>query len=205
MRRPGIVLLVVLGCLALPAAAPAQAQAQLSAAQFAAIDAVYVAFAPFEDGATTAERAAARAACTSLGSADALLSALRRACFAQLTIGQTLGQSGRCKGRIPCLVAVRAVQRAATRYLAAARAANRVVVELGIAPACSRELRRSAAELRYVTRLRSLFAQLERALRTRSPRLATRAQRGLDALKSPDTRTAAQQREDFRAGCAPPG
>lgn len=203
MRRPAIALLVVLGALALPAAAPAQAT--LTPSQFAAVDAVYVAFAVFEDGATTAERVAARAACTALGRADALLSALRRACLPQLRIGQAIGQTQRCKGRRSCLLAVRAVQRAATDYLTFARAANRVVDELGLAPACSRELRRGAAELRFVTGMRSAYAQLERALRAASKRLAERARRRIEALRLRDSRPAAQQREDYRAACAPPG
>lgn len=196
-------LIVVLGSLALPAAAPAQATLTLS--QFAAVDAVYVAFAPFDDGATTTERAAARAACTALGSADSLLSALRRACFPQLRIGRALGQTQRCEGRSSCVLAARAVQWAATDYLMFARAANRVVGELGLAPACARELRRGAAELRFVTDLRSAYAQLERALRARSKRLTERAQRRIDALRLPESRPAAQQREAYRAGCAPPG
>ena len=194
---------MVLGSLALPAAAPAQAT--LTASQFAAIDAVYVAFAAFEDGATTAERGAARAACTALGSADALRSALRRACSPQLRIGQAIGQSQRCQGRRSCLLAVRAVRRAATDYLTLARAANRVVDELGLAPACSRELTRGAAELRFITGMRSAYAQLERALRARSKRLTERAQRRIAALRLPDTRSAAQQRADYHAGCAPAG
>ena len=101
MRRHAIALLVVLGSLALPAAAPAQAT--LTPSQFAAVDAVYVAFAPFADGATTTERAAARAACTALGSADALLSSLRRACFPQLRIGRALGETQICEGRSSCI------------------------------------------------------------------------------------------------------
>lgn len=203
MPRPVIALLVVLGSLALPAAAPAQAT--LTPAQFAAIDAIYVAFAAFEDGATTAERVAARAACTALDRADALLLALRRACYPQLRIGQAIGQAQRCKGRRSCLLAVRAVQRAATDYLRAARSSNRVVGEHGLAPACTRELRRNAADLRFATGMRSAYAQLERALRARSARLAERAQRRIEALRHPDTRPAARQRADYHAGCAPPG
>lgn len=203
MRPRAIALLVVHGLLALPAAAPASAT--LTPSQFAAVDAVYVAFAAFEDGATIRERSAARAACAALGSADALLSALRRACSPQLRIGQALGQSQRCKGRRSCLLAARAVQRAATRYLVLARAANRVVSRSGLAPACARQLRRSAAELRALTAMRSAYAQLERAVRARSERLAERARRRIGALGSPDSRSAAQQREDYRAGCAPPG
>lgn len=203
MRRPAIAFLAVLGSLALPAAAPAHAT--LTPSQFAAVDAVYVAFAAFEDGATTAERAAARASCTALGNTDALLSALRRACFPQLRIGRALGQTQTCKGRSPCRLAARAVQWAATDYLTYARAANRVVSELGLAPACARELRRSAAELRFITDMRSAYAQLERALRARSKRPAERAQRRIDALRLPESRSAAQQHADYRAGCAPPG
>lgn len=203
MRPWATALLVVLGSLALPAAAPAQAT--LTASQFAAVDAVYAGFAPFEDGATTGERVAARAACTALGSADPLLSALRRACFPQLRIGRALGQTQLCKGRRSCLSAARAVQWAATDYLTFARAANRVVSEVGLAPTCSRELRRSAAELRFVTDLRSVYAQLERALRAGPKRLAERVQRRIDALRLPESRPPAQQREDYRAGCAPPG
>lgn len=203
MRRPVIALLVVLGSLALPAAAPAQAT--LTPAQFAAIDRIYVTFAAFEDGATTAERAAARAACVALGSADALLSALGRACFPQLRIGQALGHTQRCRGRTSCLLAARAVKRAATDYLTFARASNRVVDELGLAPACARELTRGAAELRFATALRSAYAQLERALRARSRRLVERAERRIESLRAPDSRSAAQQREDYRAGCAPSG
>ncbi len=203
MRRPAILLLVVLGSLALPAAAPARAT--LTPSQFAAVDAIYAAFAAFEDGATTAERVAARAACTALGSTDPLLSALRRACLPQLRIGQALGQSQRCRSRRSCLLAVRAVQRAATDYLTYARAANRVVNESGFASMCSRELRRSALELRIVTAMRGAYVQLERAMRARSKRLTERAQRRIEALRSPDSRSAAQQRADHRAGCAPPG
>src|SRR5688572_18722516 len=152
MRRPTIALLAVLGSLALPAAA--HAQGTLTPAQFAGIDAVYVAFGTFEDGATTAERVATRAACNALGSTDALLSALRRACLPQLRIGQALGQTNRCKGRTACLLAARRVQRAATDYLRFARAANREVDELGLSPACTEVVRRSAGELRLITDMR---------------------------------------------------
>ena len=203
MRRPALALLVVLGSFALPTAA--SAQATLTTSQFAAIDEIYVTFAAFEDGATTAERVAARAACTALDSSDALLLGLRRACYPQLRIGQALGQSQRCRGRTSCLLAARAVQRAATDYLARARSSNRVVAELGLAPACTRELRRGAADLRFVTSMRNAYAQLARALRARATRLAERVQRRIEALRHPDTRTAAQQREDYRAGCVAPG
>jgi hypothetical protein len=202
MSRPAIALLVVLGALALPAAA--SAQGTLTPAQFAAVDAVYVAFGTFEDGATTAERVATRAACNALGSTDALLSSLRRACLPQLRIGQALGQSNRCKGRTACLLAARRVQRAATDYLRFARAANGEVDELGLSPACTKELRRSAAELRLITDMRSGYAQLERALRARSKSRTERAQRRLAGLRFPDSRTAAQQRADYTAACAPP-
>ena len=100
---------------------------------------------------------------------------------------------------------MRAVQRAASDYLTRARASNRVVDELGLAPACSRELRRGAADLRFLTGLRGAYAQLERALRVRSARLVERAERRIGSLRHPDTRTAAQQRADYVAGCAPPG
>lgn len=202
MRRPAIALLAVLSALALPAAA--RAQATITPAQFAAVDVVYAAFGAFEDGATTTERSAARAACTALGSADALLSALRRACLPQLRIGQAIGQAQRCKGRTSCVVAVRRVQREATDYLTFARAANQVVTDLGLTPACSVELRRTAAELRFVTDMRSAYAQLERALRARSKSRTERAQRRINALRLPDSRTAGQQREAYRAACAPP-
>jgi len=202
MHRPAIALLAVLGSLALPAAA--SAQATLTPAQFTAVDTIYVAFAAFEDGATTTEREAARAACTALGSADALLSALRRACYPQLRIGRALGETQSCTGRRSCMLAARAVQWATTDYLAFARAANRVVNELGLAAACARELRRSAAELRFVTDIRSAYAQLERALRARSKRLTDRAERRIEALRPPDSRPAAQERAEYHAGCAPP-
>ena len=96
------------------------------------------------------------------------------------------------------------MQWAATDYLTFARAANRVVSELGLAAACARELRRSAAELRFVTDIRSAYAQLERALRARSKRLTDRAERRIEALTPPESRPAAQERAEYHAGCAPP-
>lgn len=97
------------------------------------------------------------------------------------------------------------MRRAASDYLKFARAANRAVDEPDLASACTRELRRSAPELAFATGLRSAYAQLERALRARSHRLIERAQRRVEALRSPASRTAAQQREAYRAACAPPG
>ena len=204
MRRLVVVLAVALGCLALPAAAPAQAA--LTPSQFAAIDAVYAAFAAFEDadGATAADRVAARAACNGLGSSDPMLAALRRACHAQLTIGQALGATARCATRRSCLLSVRRVRRAFSEYLVLARAANRTVAAAGLVAPCARELTRSMGELLYVTRSRNAYAQLERALRIRSGRLARRAQRRLSAIDPPESRTDTQQREDYRAACAPP-
>jgi hypothetical protein len=200
MRRLAIVLCVALACLALPSAAQA-----LTRSQFAAIDTIYVAFAAFDDadGATAADRRAARATCRALGSSDALLDALRRACDAQLDVGQALGAAARCRRRTPCLVAVRRVQRAAGAYLARSRAANRVVAREDLGAGCRRELTRSRAELLYVTRLRNGYAELERALRARSATRARRAQRRIDALRLPDLRSGVQQREDFRRLCAP--
>lgn len=202
--RLGIALAVAVACLALPAAA--SAQATLTPAQFAAIDAVYGAFAAFDDGdgATAGDRSAARAACTALGSGDALLAALRRACSGQLKVGAALGATARCEGRTSCLLGVRRVRRALSELLVFSRALNRAVADTGLPAACGRELRVSMATLRYLTRLRAGFAELERALRIGSRTLARRAQRRIDALDEPDPRPVAQQREDFRAGCAPP-
>jgi hypothetical protein len=205
MRRLGLVLAVALAGLALPSAAPAQNA--LTPSQFAAIDAVYAAFAAFEDadGATAADRAAARRACTALGSSDRMLAALRRACHAQLTIGQALGATARCGSRRSCLLAVRSARRAFGVYLTLARAANRAVAAARLAAGCERELTRTMAELLYVTRNRNAFALLERALRIRSGRLARRAQRRLDAIDPPDSRTDTSQHEDYRTVCAPSG
>ena len=202
MRRLCIVLALAAAGIALPGAAPAQAA--LTPAQFEAIDGIYGVFAAFDDddGATAADRAAARAYCAGLGSADRLLAALRRACIAQLDVGSALGAEANCRGRTACLVAARRVQRAANAYLARSRAANRVVTAAGLRPACLRELRRSGTELLSVARLRNAYAQLERALRSRSSALRRRAQRRIDALEPADTRTVARQREDYRAGCA---
>ena len=204
MRRLNIALVLALAWLALPAAAPAQAA--LTPEQFSAIDDVYTAFAAFddEDGTTAADRAAARAACTALGSADPMLSGLRRSCSTQLRVGQALGETARCRGRTSCLLGVRRVRRVLNELIVLARASNRTVTAAGLAAACTRELRVNMATLRYFTRLRGGFAQLEHALRTRSSALARRAQRRIDVLREPDPRSIAQQREDFRAGCAPP-
>jgi hypothetical protein len=203
MRRLSIALTVALACLALPAAA----RAALTPSQFTKIDGIYAAFGAFDDadGATAADRRAARAACRALGTSDAMLSALRRACNTQLDVGQALGRAARCRGRTACIVAVRRVQRAANAYLARSRAADRVVRAARLGAACQRELTRSPRELRYVVRLRDGFAELERALRARSAARARRAQRRLDALRPPDSRSAARQRADYRAACAPPG
>lgn len=204
MRRLNIALLAALAWLVLPGAAPAQAA--LTPAQFAAIDDVYTTFGAFDDddGATAADRVAARAACRALGNADRMLSGLRRLCSAQLGVGQALGQTARCAGRASCLVGVRRVRRALSRLIVLARASNRTVTAAGLAPACRRELRVNLATLRYFTRLRGGFALLERALRIRSAALARRADRRVDALREPDRRSPAQQRDDYRAGCAPP-
>lgn len=204
MRRLTTVLVVALAWLALPAAAPAQAA--LAPEQLTAIDAVYTAFIAFDDadGATAADRVAARAACTALGSAHPMLSGLRRLCSAQLKVGRALGAAARCAGRTSCLLGVRRVRRALTMLIVVSRASNRSVAAEGLPAACRRELRVNMATLRYFTRLRAGFAQLERALRTRSAVPARRAQRRIDALKEPDPRSNERQREAFRAGCARP-
>lgn len=204
MHRFAVVIVAAIACLALPAAA--SAQGSLNASQFTGMDRVYVAFAAFDDadGATPADRRAARAACTALGSADAMLAALRRSCGGQLDVGQALGITARCKARTSCLAGTRLVQRALRTFIAQRRAVNRAVIAAGLGAACTRELRTDMKALLYFTRLRSGFAQLERALRTRSVALADRAQRRIDALREPDTRSVAQSGEDFRAACAPP-
>ena len=204
MRRLNIALVVTFAWLALPAAAPAQAA--LTPEQFAAIDDVYTAFAAFddEDGTTAADRAAARAACTALGSAHPMLSGLRRSCSAQLRVGQALGRTTQCERRTACgVLSVRGVRRALNELIVRARASNRTVTAAGLPAACTRELRVNMATLRYFTRLRGGFAQLEHALRTRSVALARRAQRRIAALREPDPRSIERQREDFRTGCAP--
>jgi hypothetical protein len=204
VRRLSIAFAVAFAWLALPASAPAQTA--LTPEQFAAIDNVYVAFAEFNDanGATPADRVAARAACTGLGSSVAWLSALRRACNAQLRVGPALAAAARCRGRTSCLLTVRRVRIALSDLIVVARASNRAITAVGFAPACQRELRADLATLRFYTRLRDGFAQLERAIRIRSPRLAARAGRRIDALKAPDTRSSAEQRADYLAGCALP-
>ena len=203
VRRLSIALVIASAWLALPATAPAQTA--LTPAEFAAIDAVYATFAAFDDGATTAERSAARAACTGLGSATAMLSGLRRACNAQLRVGPALVAVERCKGRTSCLLGVRRVKRALTELIVLARASNRAVTAAGLSPACTRELRASARTLEYFTRLRAGFALMERALVIRSVTLARRAERRIDSLPAPDPRSSAQQRADYQAACAPPG
>lgn len=204
MRHLNLALVVALGWLALPSAA--SAQAVLTPEQFAAIDAVYVAFAAFndDDGATAADRVAARAACSGLGSTGAMLSGLRRSCGAQLRVGQALGATERCRGRTSCLREARRVRRALSELILFARASNRNVNAAGLAPACARELRVSLATLTYYTRLRNGFALLERALIIRSVALARRAERRVATLREPDRRSIAQQREDYRTGCARP-
>lgn len=204
MRRLNIALVVALAWLALPAAAPAQAP--LTSEQLTAIEGVYTAFVAFDDddGATAADRVAARAACTALGSAHPMLSGLRRLCSAQLKVGQALGATARCAGPTSCLLGVRRVRRALNMLIVVSRASNRRVAAAGLPAACRRELRVTMATLRYFTRLRAGFAQLERALRIRSAVLARRAQRRIDALKQPDPRSNERQREDFRTGCVPP-
>ncbi len=204
MHRFAVASVAAIVFFALPAAA--SAQRTLTASQFAGMDAVYVAFAAFADadGATAADRRAARAACTALGSADALVVALRRSCGSQLDVGQALGINARCKTRRSCLVGTRRVQRALKTFIAQRRAVNRAVVAAGLGTACTRELRTTMKALRYFTRLRVGFARLERALRARSVVAADRARRRIDALKDPDTRSVAQSGEDFRAACAPP-
>ena len=135
MRRLSIALVVAFAWLALPAAAPAQTT--LTAAQFAAVDAVYAAFDRFDDanGATTADRTAARAACTALGSADPMLSALRRSCSAQLNVGLAFAAAARCKARTSCLLTARRVRRALSELIVRSRASNRVVTAAGLARA----------------------------------------------------------------------
>jgi hypothetical protein len=204
MRRLTVTAIVAFACLALPAGA--SAQTVLTPAEFAAIDAVYAAFGTFSDanGATPTDRRRARAACTGLGSANTVLAALRRSCNAQLSVGQALGTSSRCKGRSSCLVAVRRVRRTLNDLLVRSRASNRRVSAAGYAASCRRELRVDLRTLTYYTRLRNGFAQLERALRIRSGAIARRAERRINALKQPDSRSAAQQRMDFQTGCGPP-
>lgn len=204
MRRLNITLVVALAWLALPAAAPAQAA--LTPEQFSTIDGIYVAFAAFDDadGATAADRRAARAACAALGSADALMTALRRACGTQLDVGQALGSTERCAGRTACLLGTRRVQRALSQFITQRRAVNRAVIAAGLSVACTRELRTDARTLLYLTRLRAGFAQLERAIRIRSRALAQRADRRIAALREPDRRSVQQSGDDYRAACAPP-
>jgi hypothetical protein len=74
----------------------------------------------------------------------------------------------------------------------------------GFAASCRRELRVDLRTLTYYTRLRNGFALLERALRTRSGTLARRAERRINALREPDSRSAEQQRLAFQSACGPP-
>ncbi len=204
MYRFSAVIIAAIVCLALPAAAPAQGT--LASSQFTAMDRVYAAFAAFDDtdGATAADRREARAACAALGSADPLSAVLRRACSAQLQVGQAMGITSRCEGRRSCLTGTRLVQRALTAFIAQRRAVNRAIIEVRLGAACSRELRTDMKTFQYLTRLRAGFAQLERAVRTRSPALAKRAERRISALKDPDRRSVAQTGDDYRAACVPP-
>lgn len=204
MHRFSAVIIVAIACLALPAAA--SAQGSLTSAQFTAMDRVYAAFAAFDDadGTTAADRREARAACAAIGSADALSAVLRRACGAQLDVGQALGITTRCAGPRSCLAGARFVQRALTAFITQRRALNRAVIASSLGAACTRELRTDMKTLRYLTRLRAGFAQLERAVRTRSPALAKRAERRISALRDPDTRSVAQTGVDYRAACVPP-
>lgn len=204
MYRFSAVIIVAIIFLALPAAAPAQGA--LTSPQFTALDRVYAAFAAFADadGATAVDRREARAACAALGSADPLSTVLGRACSAQLDVGQALGITTRCVGPRSCLAGARFVQRALTAFITQRRALNRAVIAASLGAACTRELRTDMKTLQYLTRLRAGYAQLERAVRTRSPALAKRAERRIGALREPDRRSVAQTGVDFRAACVPP-
>ena len=204
MHRLSIALAAAVMWLALPAAAPAQTV--LTPGEFAAIDAVYAAFGAFSDanGATPADRRAARAACNGLGSTSPVLAGLRRSCNAQLSVGPALGASARCRGRAGCLIAVRRVRRTLGELIVLSRASNRRVTAGGFAADCRRELRVDMGTLTYYTRLRSGFAQLERALRIRSGRLARRAERRINRLEQPDSRSPERQRAAYQAACGPP-
>lgn len=204
VRRLSIALAVAFAWLALPAAAPAQTA--LTPDQFAAIDRVYEAFGEFDDadGSTAADRVAARAACRGLAGRTPMLTRLGRMCSAQLRVGVALGAGARCKARASCLTTVRRVRRALSELLLLARASNRTVAAAGLAPACERELRVNMRTVRSYTQLRDGFLLMERALRIGSSALAQRAQRRIDRVPEPDTRSAARQRADFQAACAPP-
>ena len=203
MRRLLITLAFTAAWLALPAATPAQAA--LTPTQFQLLDNVFTAYLPLaEPTVTRDERATARAACIALGTTDALLSALRRTCLADLKVAQAIDDVAACRGRTMCLLRARRARRAASALLLVTRPANRVVEAAMLGPACRFELRASSAIIRFMTEVRDIYALLERALRIRSAKLARRAERRFDALRSPDPRPVAQQRDDFRRNCAPP-
>lgn len=198
-------LLATVACFVVAATAAA---APLSPARYAAIDAVYVAFLPFdgEHKASSAELSAARAACGALDAGDPLLGPFRRSCNATVESFRALDGFVGCRSRQRCLRAARAAHAAVGRVRVATRAMNRAIAAAGLEPACSAALRASASDLRALRLTQHVVGLTTRVIRTGSRQLKRRLAEAIVALdrETADDPNPRQLHERFQAGCASP-
>lgn len=197
-------LVAVIGCLALPAAA--NAAGTLTPMTFAAFDAVYTTSIPLERGTPTAgQYGAARAACRGLDAADPRLGFNRRACTASAGMLKGLTAFERCRTPLGCLRSARTARMQASELIGFARRSNVEIDALMLVPKCRSSLRTSQKDLGSLIRMRDLLRLVERVSMTGSPRLLSRLEREADALDRllASTPTTARERKLFRVACAP--
>lgn len=195
-------LAIVLAAATAPAAG---AQTPLTPTQFAALDGVYTTQIALEGKTSAQDYAAARSACRSLDSSDALLNPFRKTCTAALSVSKAVDAFAACKTALGCLRTARAARIELTELLGLMRTMNRAIDAARLVPACRSELRASKADLRYFDRTRAFLRLFQEVSLTGSPRLARRLDREAAALdrisdKQPST---ARERKRFRAACAP--
>lgn len=184
----------------LAAAVPAHAQAPdpLSAARYAAIDAVNTVFAS-----RTADTAEARRVCDALDRSDRLLAIRRKECLMMLKASlDTHALFHECRTALACSRVARRLATELDELITDRRAANRIIDADVPAGPCHTEMRRSAAALRSVETLRDGLRLLARGLRTHDHVLTRRAKRRL-AHGGGGDETPGQRRDRFRQVCAP--
>lgn len=208
MISPRTLLGALLATVACLVAAATAAAAPLSPARYAAIDAVYVAFLPFdgEHKASSAELSAARAACGALDAGDPLLGPFRRSCNATVRSLRATDAFVECTSRRRCLRAARTAHATLGRVRVEVRATNRAIAAAGLEPACVAALRASADDLRELRLTQEVVGLTVRVIRKASPRLKRRLAQAIVALdrEAADDPNPRQLHERFQAGCALP-
>ncbi|MCA1599658.1 MAG: hypothetical protein LC769_11725 [Chloroflexi bacterium] len=198
------VIVVLVAVLTLGDLAWAQAPEVLSPTRFAALDAIYAAFAPFTKSASAANQAHARAVCLAVDRSDPLLAAQRQVCLLGLRELSSFDGLGTCQRDSKCSSVFFRLIATISQRIGADRASNGVVAAEVSAGPCRNVLHISRSSILHQQHLRRAIIRLVRAAIAGKPAAIKRAKQQISAiLKTGGQGPHPDRRAAFARACAP--